>query len=420
MGRTITPVSPSSIAGVASGVALLMAASAWSTVVRAGAAGLVALAMACGDDGGGVAIDAASSGDAGPMVTGLTATGTSWPAADRLFHLEPRWLGSDAAYSIDLGGERALWLFGDTFVATSAANVRTASRMVRNTIAVQRGRDPTTATMVFAWNHDASNAPSSFFPERGTGADLRWHWPGGGARLPDGSVIVFVAVERATPGQGLGFAGDGWRAVRIADPTVAPAAWQLTWMEMPAQPFEAVVGSAVAIDGDHVLALAAGGGAHPMYLARFAVSALAAGDLASIEWWNGVTWVAGATLTAAPPAVIASGATEGSLHRDPASGRWAWTLSRGFGGSKIALASTPAPTGPWSAPVDVFTPPESLGDRPFVYAAKAHPELDAGGQLAVTYATNSFTFADLFTPAGQRDLYWPRFVRLAVQPVTAP
>ena len=379
----------------------------------------LALLGACGDDGV-AAIDARpSAGDGGPTIIGLTATGSAWPEADRLFHLDPKWLGSDAAYSIDLGGDRSLWLFGDTFIATSAANVRTASRMVRNTIAVQTGRDPTTATMVFAWNHDGASAPTSFFPERGTGADQRWYWPGGGARLPDGSVIVFLGVLKATPGQGLGFAGDGWRAVRIADPTLAPATWQLTYLDMPAQPFVAVVGSAVAVDGDHVLALASGEGAHPMYLARFAVADLQAADLSGIEWWNGATWVAGTTLAAQPPAVIASGATEGSLHRD-ASGRWAWLESRGFGGTKVALASAASPTGPWSAVADVFTPPESTGANPFVYAAKAHPELAAGGQLAVTYATNSFTFADLFTPAGQANLYWPRFVRLDVRPVTAP
>jgi hypothetical protein len=47
-----------------------------------------------------------------------------------------------------------------------------------------------------------------------------------------------------------------------------------------------------------------------------------------------------------------------------------------------------------------------------VYAAKAHPEL-AGpdpADLVVTYATNSFEFADLLTQEGERTLYWPRFV----------
>jgi hypothetical protein len=33
----------------------------------------------------------------------------------------------------------------------------------------------------------------------------------------------------------------------------------------------------------------------------------------------------------------------------------------------------------------------------------------------VTYATNSFDFGDLFTPAGANDLYWPRFARVRLR-----
>jgi len=91
------------------------------------------------------------------------ATGAPWASADALFHQEPRWLGADAAYSIDLGGDRSLWLFGDTFVATSTAFVRPASKMVHNTVAVQTGRDPLTAKIAFRWRTGEDGAPASFF-----------------------------------------------------------------------------------------------------------------------------------------------------------------------------------------------------------------------------------------------------------------
>jgi hypothetical protein len=59
-----------------------------------------------------------------------------------------------------------------------------------------------------------------------------------------------------------------------------------------------------------------------------------------------------------------------------------------------------------------FHPPES--DRPgaFVYAGKAHPEL-AGGDLAVTYAANSFDFAQL---VADPSLYYPRFAKIRLTP----
>lgn len=60
----------------------------------------------------------------------------------------------------------------------------------------------------------------------------------------------------------------------------------------------------------------------------------------------------------------------------------------------------------------VYRPPESDFPQPFVYAAKAHPELSGprAGDFLVTYATNSFEFGDLFTPQGVQALYWPQFV----------
>ena len=45
------------------------------------------------------------------------------------------WLGADDAYSIPLGPDRSLWLFGDTFVGTPATKLRSdAKTMVRNSI----------------------------------------------------------------------------------------------------------------------------------------------------------------------------------------------------------------------------------------------------------------------------------------------
>jgi len=90
--------------------------------------------------------------------------------------------------------------------------------------------------------------------------------------------------------------------------------------------------------------------------------------------------------------------------------------SYGFGATEIGLRTALAPTGPWSAPAFVYRPPESDRPRPFVYAAKAHPELvgPEPTDLVVTYATNSFAFADLLTKQGEQILYWPRFVAVRI------
>jgi hypothetical protein len=336
-------------------------------------------------------------------------TGAPWREADVLFARgDPRWLGSDGAYSIDLGGERILWLFGDTFVATTPRNVRTEAKMVRNTVAIEEGRDPLTARFSPSWRTQADGSPASFFAEEGA----RWHWPAHGVRLPGGPLMVFLAIVQATPGMGLGFATAGWRAVIVDDPDQPPERWQPRRLDPAPQSFSAQVGTAVALDGDFVVALAASDkGEHPTYLARFPRAALARGDLASLAWWTGQGWTPAAETHAPPPAVIPSGATEASLHFD--GGRWIYVVSRGFGATRVAVRTAPRPEGPWSNPIDLYTPPESLEPSPFVYAAKAHPELAAAG-LVITYATNSFRFADLLDPARERTLYWPRFATLTL------
>jgi len=87
-------------------------------------------------------------------------TATAWPEADRLFHSYPRWLGADAAYSFDLGNQRVLWLFGDSFVGGLKWR---RSRMVRNSIAIQKGYDPSAASIRFYWGGKLT----FFFPEEG-------------------------------------------------------------------------------------------------------------------------------------------------------------------------------------------------------------------------------------------------------------
>jgi hypothetical protein len=73
------------------------------------------------------------------------------PEADILFRPNPKWLGSDDAYSIDLGNGRVLCLFADTFIATTEKNVRSESVMIRNSVGIQSGYDPSAATMQFFW-----------------------------------------------------------------------------------------------------------------------------------------------------------------------------------------------------------------------------------------------------------------------------
>jgi hypothetical protein len=330
-----------------------------------------------------------------------------WPAADALFHSDPRWLGGDAIYSVDLGRDRILWLFGDSFVATDGTSDRRHAVMVRNTVAVQHGRDPADATLAFHWRVGNDGEPAPFFGNEGK----HGFWPLHGIRLHDGPLLLFQTRVRPTPGEGLGFAIDGWRILCIDDPDLDAQRWLWRELSLPPLPLTCAMGTAVWRDGEHVVALGtSGNGPHRGMLARLPIEDLLRGRV-RLQWWDGMRWC---DAPAQGPAVVLPDAgPECSLDR--ISGGWLHVYSRGFGSTTVAENRATSMTGPWSPARDVFTPPESLTEGAFVYAAKAHPALTAGpGRLAVSYACNSFEFADLFTQRGQRVLYWPRFWRIPV------
>ena len=349
---------------------------------------------------------ACNSGAPDPSWTG---TGTSWPEADRLFRQDPRWLGGDGAYSCALGNGRVAWLFGDSFVANTVGETRTTAKLVRNSVAVQAGPNPVAANMTFAWATDGQAAPSAYFPNDGD----RWYWPGACLRLPAGPLAIFLMRQKPATG-GLGFTEDGWRLALIENPDDPPTTWRVAYHDPAVSLFVANVGVAATMDDTHAYLLATSHGSeHRGHVARIALGDLVEGKLPALEWWAQGTWLTLDHVADQPTNVMDDAGSEASWH--VVSDTWFHFASQGFGATTIALRTAPAAIGPWSKPVDVFTPPESQGPNPFVYAGKAHPELETGeGTLAITYATNSFTFADLFTPTGMDTLYWPRFARLTL------
>jgi hypothetical protein len=357
--------------------------------------------------------DAMSSIDADAADVGMVDAGgpcgigtvQSWPGANFLFTNDPSWMGADAAYSVDLGAGRILWLFGDSFIAKTPAHMRSNSWFIRNSIAIQTGSaDPSTAHATFAWRTTNGQA-SSFFPESGA----HWFWPLGGVRLA--SRLVLFLIEEQSISTGLGFQSVRTKVVFVTNPDAAPLDWVIVDGFLPTFSFPVALGAAVVRDGPYVYAFSdKEPGDHSVYLARFDVAALDAGDASNPLFYVGGTWIP--TPASAPDVIFPSSSaldnppTEFSVQKR-ADGSWLAVHSVGFGATEIVVRSAPAPTGPWSRGCVVFTPPESGKPGLLVYAAKAHPEL-AGGSLVITYATNG----GLSQVVNDMSLYFPRFVRV--------
>ncbi|HEY3997891.1 MAG TPA: DUF4185 domain-containing protein [Candidatus Xenobia bacterium] len=316
----------------------------------------------------------------------------AWPAADALFHQDARWRGADDAYSVDLGGDRTLWLFGDTFVDLAGVS-RAHGVMVHNTVGLQVGRNPATARMQFCWR----SGPDAFFPSAGE----TYYWPGDGVRVGH-SLLVFLMAVHAVPG-GMGFEVTGWRAVRVGDVSGDPSSWTVEPVASPQNPWHVVVGSAsVLVRGDWVYAYGTHEpGVHDVYLCRWPVERLAAGDLQGAEWWTGAGWSREGT----PAPVLHDGQTELTVHWDRHLGHFLEVQTVGFGDASVAVRASRALVGPWSEPQPVFEP--SVGAEVFVYAGKAHPEL-SGAPLVLTYANNVMS---LDRVVHDESLYYPHFLR---------
>jgi hypothetical protein len=77
------------------------------------------------------------------------------------------------------------------------------------------------------------------------------------------------------------------------------------------------------------------------------------------------------------------------------------------------VREAPRPEGPWTERREVFRIPEAARRDAIVYAGKAHPELEAGRDLALTYMSNSSGLGpEIFS---DESLYYPRFVRIRQQ-----
>lgn len=373
----------------------------------------------------------------------------AWTDADQLFRQDLQWRGADAAYSVPLAGERTLWLFGDTFIGPS----RSTAQMVHNTIGIQVGSDPSTASL----STHTGPSGSPFFPTTAGS----WLWPMAGVSTPAGVVVFFMRVRSARPdlptvldawraeGSLMFFDVFGWTAVLIRNPDEPVASWDVVGLDTPPAVDWIMPGAGAFCDGGFLYAygwrdghsLRAGrvtrrvryrGYLRPRraFLLRWPVAEISKG-LTSPEWFDGAGWSGDAS--AAVP-VVDSPATEFTVHRDSAglvmieaSGwlagfdgvpllrrlqllkrlpRVGRLLSRlGLLRVSISMRRAPAPEGPWSDPVRLHTP-RVAGDV-LVYAGKGHPQL-AGGGLVCTYAQIALkadrTLAD-------DALYYPRFLR---------
>jgi len=336
----------------------------------------------------------------------------TWPEAEAMFHQDRRWLGSDGAYSLPLDSARVLWLFGDTFISTSEAFRRSESVMIRNSIGIQEGADPSNARMTFHWK-TTEGRPSSFIPEEGE----HWFWFGDGRRVGR-VVMIALARMRAVP-EGLGFSYVGPHLLFVPNPDDPPDRWTFVRRDIAGDSvFATHFPSALHSDGTHVYAFVTGAAPlMPVRLLRWPVRAIERLNVQTYQWWDDSTkrWYDLGARPIVPHPIFAGAQAEFTVQRHAHSRVLTLVQSVGFGATSIGVRWAQQPEGPWTD-AQIFHHPIDAGlPGAFLYAAKSHAHL-TGAPVICTYAANNFEFTRLIADT---TWYYPRVLKVIVDSTDA-
>ncbi|MBN2297692.1 MAG: DUF4185 domain-containing protein [Deltaproteobacteria bacterium] len=323
-----------------------------------------------------------------------------WPEADRLFRCDMCWLGGDGAYSIDLGKQRVLWLFGDSFIDPAGSGDRNNASVVRNSIAIQRGYDPTTAGITFYWSA-LKHGAGAYFSNKNDG----WFWPGSGARVGDTLIIFLVRIHSVA--NELGFEPEGSTGVSVKNPDSSPKEWNIDWPRIPKNEFDIIVGSAALYFDGFLYAFGTNARSSKAYLVRWQASDAAKGDLENMFWWSGENWCKQDRLDGKPSVLFQGAQMEYTVHYESSFRLFVQIQTGSFMDKRLTFRTAPEITGPWSETKPFYTPVEEGNKELLVYAGKAHSAL-SGSDLIFTYAVNSMNM-DLLV--SDKTLYYPVFVR---------
>jgi len=335
------------------------------------------------------------------------------PEWERLFHRRQGWIGSDCAYTVPLSQQRILWLFGDTYWGEVRDGERVNATLVMgNSIAIQQGKHPQSAHIEFLFGKPREGKPTAFLAPR---TAKGWFWFGHG--IAEGKHLwLFLThiVPTGEPGV-FGFRSEAVWLAEVHDCSLHPSRWCVDLHRLPFYQRTAntliAFGSAVWSDGRWTYIYGTRDDRTHTPLKRGLLIARApAGRLSHFTRWQ--FWCDGKWSSAwrdSAPAGEDIGA-EFSVSFVPTLRRWVLVYSPATLAPEIRVRWAQSPTGAWSEPHAVYRCPDvQVGRHVFCYAAKAHPELSAEGELLVTYATNSFEWSEVLRDAR---LYVPRFIRL--------
>jgi Domain of unknown function (DUF4185) len=338
------------------------------------------------------------------------------PQYEMLFSNENGWTGADGAYSVALSETTTAWFFGDTRIGEAKGGRHLNATLINNSVAIQQGKNPATATIDFYWGHAANGRPAALFqPADGRG----WLWVFDAVMTPKGLYVFLIQTER-TPGDAVfDFKVIGTWLGHVENPTEVPLKWRIAQTRIPwgfLTPDAILWGSAILQVDDvlFVYGTAEGGGSavghKDMILARVPLSMLA--DFSQWRFYAGGSWASDFKRASR---LLENVPNEYSVDYLAGLKQYALVYSEDGLSKNILVRLSRKPQGPWGDAIPLYQCPEARWDDSiFCYAAKAHAILSrAPDALVITYIANSVNFNKV---ANDARLYRPRFLQATFTP----
>lgn len=327
------------------------------------------------------------------------------PEWNQMFQRTKGWIGADVAYSVPLGPDKTLWLFGDTFVGQIRDGKRTSAKMIHSSIAIQQiGEEPQ-----FYYPVDKKREPQSFIKSLGP---RTYFWLGDGVRTEQGLYIFMQQVQWLND-SAWGFQCVATWLASIQNPDAPRALWKISTEKLPfiqlADGQDVVWGCEILKSENYIYIYGYSNrtnstAAKNLILARAPENGL--GDSETWEFYSNGTWTKDFDKTT--PIFSGAGA-EGSVSWQPFLKQFVFVYSDGIWGS-ILMRTAGDPEGPWSAPIKLYQCPDMrFSPHVFCYAAKGHAELSATNELLISYASNSESLSEVMNDTR---IYLPHFIRV--------
>ena len=327
------------------------------------------------------------------------------PQYDALFTQEKGWTGADGAYSVALSDTVTLWLYGDTWIGNIVDGQHKDATMINYSIALQSGKDPSTATVRFIWQTTKDGKPATFItPADGVGE----FWMSHGI-VADGKLYLFLR-QVVGDGEYIGM----WLG-EVDNPQDEPLNWRIKQYKVPFGRYSKngnlYFGVAVMRDGDFVYIYGCdedwkkGMGGRNMIAARVPPDKIA--DFERWRFWNSADWVADVNKVGG---LFDGTGAECSVSFQPAIKKYVAVYTEYGMSANILMRVSDTPIGPWSKPYKIYKCPEYKWHKTyFCYAGKGHQELSGSDELIITYACNS---TDFWQMARDARIYRPRFLKI--------